>query len=441
MTQTTQRPTILRDLGDGLILRRSVPADAEPLAEFNSRIHEDPTVGIWTRDLLLKPHPTFQPDDFTIVEDTHTGKIVSSLNLISQTWTYAGIPFGVGRPELVGTDEAYRNRGLVRHQFEVVHEWSRQRGEMAQAITGIPYYYRQFGYEMTLALGGYRTGIEADIPKLKDGEQDPYRIRPAQELDLPLIQAMYARSCERSLVCTALDETCWRYEMFGKSPDNCNGRKVSVIETVAGEAIGVITTPVILWDNDRFVADFFELKAGISWYEPTVSVLRYLYTAGREMAAQKGKTLSRINLSLGSEHPAYQAGEAWLSAQHPAYTFFMRVPDLPAFLMHIAPALEQNLSKSLVPGYSGELKISFYRSGIIMKFEKGRLLEVTPWKPGVTEKVSAAFPDLTFLHLVFGHRSLSDLRYIYPDCYDVNDGGLILDALFPKQNSRVHVLS
>jgi hypothetical protein len=27
-------------------------------------------------------------DDFTIVEDTRTGKIVSALNLIHQTWTY-----------------------------------------------------------------------------------------------------------------------------------------------------------------------------------------------------------------------------------------------------------------------------------------------------------------------------------------------------------------
>ena len=84
--------SILRDLGDGLILRRSTPADADALADFNSVIHNDSDqqerddhIGAWTRDLLTLPHPTFDPGDFTIVEDTKTGKIVSSLNLINQT--------------------------------------------------------------------------------------------------------------------------------------------------------------------------------------------------------------------------------------------------------------------------------------------------------------------------------------------------------------------
>ena len=41
---------------------------------------------------------------------------------------------------------------LSRIQFEEVHKWSAERGETVQAITGIPFYYRQFGYEMALDL-------------------------------------------------------------------------------------------------------------------------------------------------------------------------------------------------------------------------------------------------------------------------------------------------
>ena len=95
---TDSPPILPRDLGDGLVLRRSTPADAEALAEFNKLIHRDPgvaeadePVAAWTRDLLTRAHPTFNPDDFTIVEDTRIGKIVSSLNTISQTWAYGGI--------------------------------------------------------------------------------------------------------------------------------------------------------------------------------------------------------------------------------------------------------------------------------------------------------------------------------------------------------------
>ena len=153
------------DLRDGLILRRATAADAEALAEFNAQVHRNPQtsdpdiyVGWWVRDLMQRPHPSFVPEDFVIVEERETGRIVSSLNLISQTWSYEGIPFGVGRPELVGTAPEYRRRGLVRLQFEVIHAWSAARGEVVQAITGIPYFYRQFGYDMAMTLGGARLG-------------------------------------------------------------------------------------------------------------------------------------------------------------------------------------------------------------------------------------------------------------------------------------------
>ena len=169
-------PTILRDLGDGLVMRRSIAADAQAIAEFNSWVQGDPDAPhpiegetYWALDLLRGNHPTFREDDFTIVEDTTTGKIVSVTNLIDQIWSYSGIRFGVGRPESVGTLPEYRNRGLVRAQFDVLHRWSAERGHLVQGITGIPYYYRQFGYEMALDLGGGRIGYVPNIPPLKAG--------------------------------------------------------------------------------------------------------------------------------------------------------------------------------------------------------------------------------------------------------------------------------
>ncbi|RPI24049.1 MAG: GNAT family N-acetyltransferase, partial [Chloroflexota bacterium] len=230
------RATIIRELDGGLVMRRATPDDAEALSDFNARIHiedgqDHPDEGIraWTHDLLTIPHPTFQPGDFTIVEEAATGKIVSSLNLISQTWAYGGIPFGVGRPELVGTLPEYRNRGLVRLQFDVAHQWSAERGEKVQAITGIPYYYRLFGYEMTLNLGGGRAGFKPQVPKLKEGEAEPYRVRPAAEADIPFITEMYAASCLRSLVHCVWDESLWKYELNGKTPKNGNRMNLRII--------------------------------------------------------------------------------------------------------------------------------------------------------------------------------------------------------------------
>ncbi len=142
-------------------MRSAARVDSEQLSAFNARVHmeegmkqPDQRISQWTNDLIRRPHPTTSAADFTIVEDINSKQIVSTLVLISQTWSYAGIDFKVGCPELVGTDPAYRERGLVRAQFETIHEWSADRGELMQGITGIPYYYRQFGYEMGLELGG-----------------------------------------------------------------------------------------------------------------------------------------------------------------------------------------------------------------------------------------------------------------------------------------------
>ena len=80
----TQSKTILRDLGNGLVMRRSTPADAQALSDFNGKIHGEndadaQRVAAWTHDLLTRPHPTLNPDDFTIVEESATGRISASV--------------------------------------------------------------------------------------------------------------------------------------------------------------------------------------------------------------------------------------------------------------------------------------------------------------------------------------------------------------------------
>ena len=170
---------VIEDLGDDLVLRRATVADTEALVAFNAEIHRQPGeetspfIANWTRNLMGGGHPTCSPANFTVVEATRSGEIVSSLNVIDQTWTYGGMPFGVGRVELVGTRPDYRRRGLVRRQMTVVHQWSAERGQMVQAITGIPHYYRQFGYEMALDLGGSRTGYRPQVPELAAEATEP----------------------------------------------------------------------------------------------------------------------------------------------------------------------------------------------------------------------------------------------------------------------------
>jgi hypothetical protein len=441
---SVQEKKILKDLGAGLILRRSVPNDADALADFNSRIHSDngpdkpdERLAAWTRDLLTRPHPTFNPNDFTIVEEVANGRIVSSLNLIPQTWTYEGIPFGVGRPELVGTLPEFRKRGLVREQFDEIHKWSAERGQMVQAITGIPYFYRKFGYEMALDLSGGRFGYEAHVPKLKNGETEPYRLRLATLADIPFMAEVYKQTQQRyPIVCQRTPEI-WRYELDGRSEKHVNRLENRVIEDSNGEPVGLLLHPHFLVMDGAF-AFAYELKAGVSWLAVTPSVVRDLWETGQAYAKRDDRPSNSYGFLLGAQHPAYEALGSKLPSYDRPYAWYLRVPDLPGFIRHIAPALETRLAGSIAVGHTGKIRINRYSHILVLNFECGKLTAVEEETRKASDYGDLGLPELTILRLVFGYSSFAELHAVFPDAYyDNEEACTLINILFPKKHSNV----
>lgn len=438
---------LILDMGEGLILRHSNPEDRERLAAFIVQIHSDGTdldsrcLDAWTRDLLSGAHPTFKIDDFTVVENTQKGEIISCMNLVSQTWSFDGIPFGVGRPEMVGTLPEYRRRGLIRSQFDEIHRWSKERGELIQVITGIPNYYRQFGYEMAINLGGRRTGSTSNVPQLVKDQKEPYAIRKAATTDCPFILDLMTNANRRYPLACLWTPELMIHEISQKSEFNINRRQICMIENEFYEPVGFFAHPIVLKDS-RLSATSFELKPGVSWLDVTPSVARYLWTTGGLMAQRDGGECLGFGFWLGEVHPAYQVLAHCLPEYRRPYAWYIRVPDLPGFLWKIAPALESRLERSVCCGYQGEVKISFYRQGVSVEFEHGKIRSISALEANELDKSNAAFPGLTFLQLLFGYRSLDEIRYAFPDCsVDDDRTGPLLHALFPRQPSNVWPIS
>ncbi len=434
----TETQNIIRDLGDGLILRRARADDAEQIITLNKEIFAQRAadyVGHFLRD----DWHICRTKDFTVVEDTSTGVLISSLCLIAQTWSYDGIEFPVGQPEFVLTRPEYRRRGLIRAQIEAVHEWSEQRGDLVQVITGIPYYYRQFGYEMGLEFGGWRAGSKAYAPKLKEGETEPFLVRPATEDDLPFITATAAYGQRRYLVSNTYSVEDWRYILSGWSEDEPMRNLLSIITTPDGEPVGFLEHQSWLRNDHQVVVPAYELKEVVSWLAVTPSVIRYLCAVGEELAAKSGQEFATFNFWLGPAHPVYEVAPTLLSRRWDPYAFYVRVPDLPRFIRHIAPVLEQRLAESIAVGHTGELRLSFYRSGLRLAFEQGKLVTAESWmpQPRPGDRGMAGFPDLTFLQLLFGYRTIEEMRYFYADCwYDGDEVGVLLNILFPRRVSQ-----
>ena len=443
MSKNTIFDRMPMDLGDSLVLRFATPEDTEELVDFNARLHEDPSAGVAVRDLMSGKHPTTHAGDFTVVEDFNARKIVSSMCLISQTWSYGGIPFKLGRPEFVATEPDYRRRGLVRKQFDVIHAVSAQRGELMQGITGIPWYYRQFGYEMALDLEGNRILDGAHVPTRKKGQPETCRLRARSSDDNTFIRALYQYSTDRHVIACPRSTSMWEYEFDGRSEGSGAQFEWTIIEDLAGTRLGYLGSFPKLWDFSDSVCFWvsqLSLKPGIGYLHLMPSLLRALWAKAKKTSAvedSKNRKAKGIIFTLGRNHQAYTAMPKTFLRNEDSYAWYIRIPDIIAFLRHIQPALEKHLVGTVAEAYTGELNLNFYRSGLHMKFEAGRISDISGWVPESVEDGDAQFSCMTFWQLLCGRCRTNELTSRFADCSATDRASVLLDCLFPPFTGEV----
>ena len=450
---THSDPTYTRDLGEGLRLRWSQQADGARIGNLYSTVFrrdkdDVPNNGIhhWTNELISGNHPLIGSNDFAIVEDTATGIVVASTCLMQAEWNYDGIRFPVGRPEIVASLPEYRNRGLIRAIFELIHARSEQRGDVAQGITGIPYYYRQFGYEYAFDLGGSKSIRFSDVPQLKAEESEPYTLRYATEADIPTLQRLYQRECQRQhggaplLVSAEIPAAYWQYTQGWRELASGEGWRAKLLCDQAGKVLGYTLLTSMRWGNSVHVRAMM-FDAGVSLPAVLPAMLRGIQAETPTLLKRRPEMpeADRITLNLGREHPVYQALSGKLGGDEPPYAWYVRVADLPGLLRRLAPVLEARLAASLMGNYSGELRLNFFRGGLRLVFEAGKLALTEPWQVDHNwgPKPQAEFPPLVFLRLLFGHDSLAELSAFLPDVSADDEAKMLLDTLFPKRVSWV----
>ncbi|MFN2155222.1 MAG: GNAT family N-acetyltransferase, partial [Anaerolineae bacterium] len=205
LTQTTP---YYKELSNGLIMRSVADeADVQRLAAFNGDIH-GPGVAGMTRELILN-HPDTRPEHWLYVEEPGGKEIVSSLCLIPWTLHYEEVSLRAGEMGIVGTREDYRHHGLVRAQAARHAELLQEGGYHLSHIQGIPYFYRQFGYEYALPLeGGWRVELDTVGETV---EEESHAVRLASSDDIPVLRRLYEQATAHLTVHSARSEGVWRY--------------------------------------------------------------------------------------------------------------------------------------------------------------------------------------------------------------------------------------
>lgn len=454
-------PTYTGDLGGGLVRRWSTRSDQASIANLLSHVFRDrpddpPNLrsADAARILMNGDFPYMGPGDFAVVEDTNRpgSPIVACTCLWRLRWRYGGISFGVGQPEMVATDAAYRKRGLARALFEMVEARSRAEGQLVLAITGIRYFYRKFGYEYTLDLEGGRHVPVAAIPERPEGKSDAISLRLATLDDIPQLMRLYDLPSAASFVWHEATEAFWRHHITswdepfvrqeGPTGTALYGHLHMILDH-CGQIVGYTSLAAKRWTSN-LVVFALQLDTGVSWQTAAPGLLRTLCAHGQQVPAVKETTkpFNAIYFNLGRSHPLFDVLRNTVPMrEEPPYTWYVRVPDIPAFLRYIAPVLEARLAESIMPVYTGELKIDFYRDGLRLQFVEGNLVVAEPWHaPLYGNDANAGFPPHVFVQMIFGHRSLDELQAFLPDAWASPEAALLISVLFPKQTSVVHPL-
>jgi hypothetical protein len=439
-----------KELRDGLMLRslsEGIASDYHSLGKFYVDVFaeegdENAEILIhWVEDLISDHHPTMSLDDvWVVVDPSQDDCIVSALLLIPQTWRYENVEMLVGRVELVATLEEYRHRGLVRELMNVAHERSSSLGHIMQGITGIGYFYRQFGYAMTINLGSDAQLPIALITTLKPDQTPQYTLRPATTTDIIQIQEWEAYEQQNGGLTVKRDWSNWDYDLNHCHPDSSYCPAIYIVANIDGQDVGFVS---FLMDKYHRSVNMLQFTIGehASYFDTFDDVLRAIKTIADEFYATlpDDKYPQIINFDNGLS-PAIKAlihKSNGKLIQDKIYAWYIRVDDLSAFIKHIAPILEKRLEGSGVNRFTGELKIGFFDlNSMKISFEGGKITDVVI--SAVKQDWSdTAMPYQTFLNILFGHRDWRELSYILPEVYANRKADMLLTALFPKMQSQI----
>jgi predicted N-acetyltransferase YhbS len=377
----------------------------------------------------LWQRPGNRPSDCFFIAERATGMVLSSINLQRETWTYEGIPLPVAEAAMVSTRAAYRGRGLVRALFEGYHRLARQEGCVLSLIEGIPYFYRQFGYEYMIPTEGGLTLRPEQVPPPAP-VAPPLAVRRATPEDMPALLRLCAEAVRNLAVAAVLPAEVWRYQ--DDQPPEATDGKITLVVAQGEEVRGYARLMAVEHDFHQGVS---VCEASLTGREECLVMLRFL----AEMALRERQE-HLVHIALPRSFPLYGVAQELGGTPRRPYACLVRVLDAVRLLLTIAPALQARLAASAHAGLTRVVTLNLYTHALALRFRQGRLETVDavppPARGGDVSAPSAVMPMLWL-----GHRSLAELLDIYPDAFcreaEMRE---IVSILFPKRESWVCTL-
>ncbi len=422
-------PNPIRELlANGLLLKSiSTDEEVERLAAFNATVHEEEFLSVITR-AMIRHHPHTRPDEWLVVVDPERADlIVSSLCQIPWRWRYGAVELKAHEMGIVGTLPDYRKRGLVRALDRQFKRLLAASGAHVSQIQGIPYYYRQFGYEYALPLEG---GWELELRRIPDEQPEfarGYHFRQATTADIPLLETYYADMVRDLDIYAARDAATWRY-LLEHIDATADGGATWIVAAPGGTPQGYLRIAARGFGDGLIVHEASPLR-----YPAALAALGWL----KQLAITRSKPYLR--LAMADSNPLITFARTHDARDTGRYAWQLHIPDAAHLLRAIAPELERRIADSPFAGLTHTLTLNMFRSAVALQFEDGAITGIDTTAAAANNAENHLPPNL-LAPLVFGWRSCDELEATYPDFAAWGLARPLFDVLFPKQDAFFYTI-
>jgi len=342
------------------------------------------------------------------------GETVAALIMIPQTWAMDGVELRVAEMGCVATRPEHRRRGLQRILNEAFDGYAAERGFDLCALAGIPYFYRQFGYEYAVDLD-HSTTLDAD--RIPDTENS-LEARPFSEDDVEAASAMLDEAQRRYHVSCPRTRSVW---LMQHRTGHYNGEPYKAVALTTGGELKAYVRYGVDASNGVLVLK----EAGFESPRYAEQVLAYVG------AACKAYGLTKVNSrQFYGDEPTRTMVELGGVSVAP-YAWQVKVLDHLGLFRKLAPLLESRLRASGYGGLCETLNLNFRKFNIEATVKEGKIVGV---ERGVDcRDRTIGLNPYVFPQLLLGYRSVRELEAAYPDFRVRDTHRPLLEAMFPRR--------
>jgi predicted N-acetyltransferase YhbS len=389
----------------------------QEILELNASVHGD-SVRDYVKHIFLD-HPRKEDVLFLYIKDSNSNKIVSSISLMPLEWRFGRVNIPVCEMGFVGTLESYRGKELIVELNKLYESIMAGKGYLISVIRGIPYYYRKLGYEFAIPLD-HRMFLSPS--KIPINDLEFLKIRKANLEDIDFTETKYNQYYDDFFISNVFDKDCYISKFFN---DNYNDFKASTYIIERGGKSIVYFTFGKSWDNKGYDIKTSQInrECGIKILQFTKKISSVESPDQIDLAVREDTDLAEIISELGG-------------TTYDTYGWQVKIPNLKIYCEKIKSILENRIHNSIFQEVTQNLRISNYKTTIILSFNNGRIssIEVEKGYPKETT-CDLKLPGPILFKLLLGDRSFKELKYIMKDAIVKQESRELIDVLFPKENS------